>query len=315
MNSQILPYLATYASYLFIVIAYTVKVVKIARMPLHLRWELYPIAHEKNYKYGGSYLEEMEWWNKPRQKNSLRGILFKVRDYFTFPGYFSRNRSYWLGLYPWHIGFYLIVSFHIMSFLGAVFIVTTGINISADSLNVAGRVIYYLTLVCASGSFILGSLGSIILLAKRLTDRGLRAYASASNYFNYVFFLIVFLSGLFAWLLTDPTLSAYRDFWQSLITFKYAPVEPFAYTHILLFSFFLIYLPFTRSTHYITKIFAFFGVLWDDMPNLKGKVFERQIKEALKKQVSWSAPHIQSGKSWGEVATSGMPEDEARTTK
>ena len=53
-----LPQLTTYVSYLFIIVAYTVKVMKVARMPLHLRWELYPVAHEKGYKYGGSYFEE-----------------------------------------------------------------------------------------------------------------------------------------------------------------------------------------------------------------------------------------------------------------
>lgn len=38
------------------------KAIKIATAPVHLRWELYPVAHEKGKAhYGGSYLEEFEW--------------------------------------------------------------------------------------------------------------------------------------------------------------------------------------------------------------------------------------------------------------
>ncbi len=304
-----LPQLATYLSYLFVIAVYTVKVIKVARMPLHLRWELYPVVHEKGYKYGGSYFEEPEWWTKPRQKSRSRSIIYLLKKYLFFGEYYRRNRGYWFGLYPWHIGFYLIVSFHALSFFGALAILT-GFSVSAESANTLGRVLYYLTLVVAVGSFVLGSVGSIGLLVKRLVDKDLKAYASPVNYFNYLFFLAVFLSGLFAWYFFDPTLSAYREFWKSLITFRYMDVEPATYTHIMLFSLFLIYLPFTRSTHYITKFFAFFWVRWDDTPSLRGSKIEGRVKEALNLPVSWSAPHIQSGKSWGEVAQ-GMPEDTA----
>lgn len=307
-----LPQIATYISYFFIVVLYTRKVMKIVRMPLHLRWELYPVAHEKGYKYGGSYFEELEWWTKPRKKNRLRGIAYLLKQYLSFGKYFHRDKGYWFGLYPWHVGFYLIVSFHILSFLGALTILTTGLSISGESANILGRVIYYLTLVVAVVSFFTGSVGSIGLLIKRLTDTSLRAYSSAMNYFNYLFFLVVFLSGFFAWYFFDPTLSNYREFWESLITFRYMNIEPGSYIHVMLFSLFLIYLPFTRSTHYITKLFAFFDIRWDDTPNLRGSDIEKKVKELLNQPVSWSAPHIQSGKSWAEVAR-GLPEDKNET--
>ncbi|MFQ6122058.1 MAG: respiratory nitrate reductase subunit gamma [Dehalococcoidales bacterium] len=283
---------------------------KVARMPIHLRWELYPVTHDRGYKYGGSYFEELEWWTKPLQKSRIRSIIYLLKQYLFFWKYFQRNKGYWFGLYPWHTGFYLIVSFHILSFFGALAIVVAGLSIAADSVSMLGRTIYYLTLVVAVGSFILGSVGSIGLLVKRLADADLRAYASPMNYFNYLFFLAVFLSGLIAWYFFDPSLSGYREFWKSLITFRYMDVEPATYTHIMLFSLFLIYLPFTRSTHYITKILAFFWVRWDDAPNVKGSEIEERVKEALNQPVSWSAPHIQTGKKWSEVAK-GLPEDTA----
>ena len=41
------------------------KIIKYFRMPLHVRWELYPVPHEKGREYGGSYFEELNWWKNP----------------------------------------------------------------------------------------------------------------------------------------------------------------------------------------------------------------------------------------------------------
>ena len=270
-------------------------------MPMHLRWELYPIAHDRQYKYGGSYLEEPEWWTKPHHKFTLRSLALKLRDYLVFPGYFRRDKVYWFGLCMWHFGFYFIIIFHMLCFFGALFKVTTGLNISVGSLAESGKILYYLTLVFGIGSFILGTAGSLVMLIKRLVRQDLRAYSAAANYFNYVFFLIVFLSGLVNWVFFDPTFSTYRELWRSLITFRYLTVEPAVFIHVVLFSLFLIYLPFTRSTHYITKFFSYFGILWDDTPNLLGKRYQKKLNQLLNKKVNWSAEHIQSGNKWSTV--------------
>ncbi len=299
--------LATYVSYIFVVVAYTVKVIKYFRMPLHLRWELYPVVHDKGYKHGGSYFEELEWWTKPRQKSSIRSVIDMLKRYLFFGEYFRKVRGYWFGLYPWHTGFYLIVLFDGLTMLGGILLVTTGMTISA-SAGGFGVVLYYLTLVVAIASFITGIIGSIVLLIKRLADKDLKNYASPINYFNYAFFLLVFVSGLVSWASFDPTLSGYREFWAGIFSFKYAAVDPATYAHIMLFSLFLIYLPFTRSTHYITKMLAFFSVRWDDSPNLRGSDIERKVKKQLGQPVTWSAAHIQSGSTWSEVAK-GLPED------
>lgn len=299
---------ATYFAYTFVIIAYAIKVSKIARMPIHLRWELYPVVPEKGYRYGGSYFEELDWWKKRHRRSNIRGIIFLLKNYLLFGEYFRRNRGYWLGLYPWHIGFYLIVLFHVLCFAGALITVFAGISITPESVSGSGRIIYYLTLVIAVSSFVSGSIGSIGLMIKRLTDESLRDYTSPSNYFNYAFFLIVFLSGLLAWFFFDPTLSTYREFWHSLITFRYMAVEPAVYAHIILFALFLIYLPFTRSTHYITKLIAFFGVRWDDVSSVEKPDMQKRIEKALNQPIGWSAPHIQSGKKWREVVES-LPED------
>jgi nitrate reductase gamma subunit len=309
-----IPQIATYISYLFVIVAYTIKVVKVARMPKPLRWELYPVPHEIGHKYGGSYYEELEWWTKPRRISRLRDVLIKMKHYFTFPSYFSRNKGYWLGLFPWHIGFYTIVAFHVLSAFSALLMVGVGMKVAAISPDVFGVILYYATIVLAVCSFILGSIGSVILLGERLFRKDLRTYATASNFFNYVFFLTVFVSGLVAWLFFDPTLAGYREYWVSVLTFTYYIPEAAEYIHIMLFSLFLVYLPFTRSTHYITNLIAYFGILWEDTPNINRNIPSGQIKEALGRPVSWSAAHIQKGKTWGELAA-GMPEDPKGTVK
>jgi nitrate reductase gamma subunit len=231
-----------------------------------------------------------------------------LKRYFLLDGYFDRNKNYWFSLYPWHIGFYLIVMFHGMAFLGALIIATTDISVSGGSSNILGVLVYYGTIIIAVSSFVLGSLGSIGLLIQRLTNRGLRAFASPQNYFNYIFFLAMFMSGFIAWIGFDPTFVHYRHFWEGLITIDYTTVESATYVHIILFAVFLIYLPFTRSTHYIVVLLAYFGVLWNDKPNLVGGELEKDIGEQLNKKVSWTASHIQTGKMWVEVATTNPTE-------
>ena len=81
-------------------------------------------------------------------------------------------------------------------------LVTTGITIEGTAGG-WGALVYYLTLVIGIVSFITGIIGSIILLIKRLADRDLKGYASPINYFNYLFFLVVFGTGLVSWFF-DP---------------------------------------------------------------------------------------------------------------
>ena len=110
----------TYIAYVVIVAMYTVKAVKWWRMPLHIRWDLYPVVHEDNYRYGGSYFEQTEWWKKPRHGHFWRSLVHALKDNFYMGEYFRRNRLYWLFLLPWHLGFILIITFHILCFFAAV---------------------------------------------------------------------------------------------------------------------------------------------------------------------------------------------------
>lgn len=294
----------TYFAYLFIIVAYSIKIVQYLSLPTHLRWELYPIIHEEHYRYGGSRFEHIDWWEDIARKNRLRGILYLLKEYLHLGEYFHRHRSYWLALYPWHVGFILIITFHILCFVGAAAMVI-GIDVSGESSGITGIVIYYAILITGSVSFVAGALGSIGLLIKRTYDRDLHSYATPLNYFSYVFTLVVFLTGLYAWIFVDPTLSEYREFWKGLVTLHFIRVKPATACHIIAFDLFLIYLPFTRSLHYITRFFAFFLIRWDDRPNIRGGKLEKKLEDLMQQKVTWSAPHVKSGKSWTEQAKDG----------
>jgi nitrate reductase gamma subunit len=291
----------TYVAYAFIIIMYGRKAIKYAKMPLHLRWDLYPVTHKNRRNHGGSADDDLEWRKKPRRKNLIRSIMFILKDNFYLGEYFHRNKGYWVVLFPWHVGFLLIISLHILCFFAAVTMLL-GLRVSAESANIFGKVIYYSILITGVGSFVTGSFGSVGMFVKRMADRDLRAYASPINYFNYLFLLAVFVSGLSAWYLGDATFTEYREFWKGLITFDFKNVELLSALHILLFSLLLIYLPFTRSMHYITRFFAFLWVNWDDKPNLKGSEIEKKVQRCLNQPVSWSAPHIRSGQKWADLA-------------
>ncbi len=287
----------TYFAYVFIVAMYTKKALKWLGMPTHIRWDLYPVIHEENYRYGGSYFEHMDWWTRVRNRAHVRGLLYLLKEYFTLGEYFKKNVGYWYFLYPWHIGFILIITFHILCFFGALLMVF-GITVSPDSADVLGVIFYYAIFLAGVISFVTGAFGSIGVLVKRIVDKNLSLYASPLNYFTYLFTLVVFLSGLYAWYFVDPAFSEYRDFWKGLLTLDYITVKPGAVVHILLFNFFLVYLPFTRSMHYVTRFFAFFLIRWDDEPNRRGSELEKRLENLVAQKITWSAPHVRQGETW-----------------
>jgi nitrate reductase gamma subunit len=293
--------IATYLGYVVIIAMYSAKIVKYLRLPIHLRSEIYPVIPGDRTSREKTYYETLDWWTKPRRHGRLRRIWFLFSDYFLLSEYFRRDRTYWYVLYPWHIGFILIIGFHILSFFGA-FFELVGVPVRAGAASFLGVGMYYVSLGAGVLSLTAGLFGSVGVLIRRLTTRDLRDYATPQNYFTYLFLLAVFLSGLMAWVTVDPTFSEYREFWKGLIRFKPIDVEPAAAVHILLFAFLLMYLPFTRSLHYITRLFGFLLIRWDDEPNLRGSPIERKVEEALNQKLNWGAPHIKPGSAWKELA-------------
>ena len=301
---RILLAIATYFGYIFIIVMYSAKLVKYLNLPMHLRSEVYPVIPGDQTSKEGSHYEDLDWWTRPRRHHLLHRAWFLFSDYFLLREYFRRDKSYWLFLYPWHIGFILIITFHIFCFFGAL-VSLLGIPVTYGSPSVFGNVIYVLTLTTGVASFMSGLFGTIGIFIRRLTDENLRHYATPQNYLTYILLLAVFLSGLYSWYF-DPVFSVYRNFWKGLITFKPINVEPATASHILLFAFLLIYLPFTRSLHYITRLFGFLFIRWDDKPNLRGSLLEKKVEEMGHLKVGWVGPHIKPDVTWKEIASEAI---------
>ncbi|RPJ10558.1 MAG: hypothetical protein EHM36_03190 [Deltaproteobacteria bacterium] len=303
----------TYFGYLFVITGYSIKIRKYLNLPMHLRSEVYPEIPGTQGSKNRSPFEDLDWWTKPRRKNWIGRFWFLFSDYFLLGEYFRKDRGYWLFLYPWHIGFITIILFHILSFFGAVSL-WLGIPVIPESPWLLGKTLFYLSLIVGVISFSAGLLGSIGVLIKRLTVSDLRDYTTPQNYLTYIFLLAVFFTGLYAWLSADPLFAEYRGFWKGLITFRLIDVEPASAIHIGLFALLLIYLPFTRSLHYITRLFGFLRIRWDDEPNVKGSLLEEKIKGMLDQKVTWKGPHIRAGSTWTDLASETVAQDRSRNT-
>ena len=91
----------TYGAVAVFLTAVVHRAVKISRLPLHLRWELYPVAHEgRRARYGGSYLEEPDWWTKPREVSLAGELKVMIPEILLLAGVWEHNRPQWLRSFP-----------------------------------------------------------------------------------------------------------------------------------------------------------------------------------------------------------------------
>lgn len=296
MGMNILLLMLAYLAIMVFAIALIYRIAKYARMPVHLRWELYPVAHEKDRPSGGSYLEDLDWWTKPRHKSLFGEIKFMASELFFFTLYYRLNRKYWYAVYPFHLGIFLLLGWLALLLIGAITLIF-GVEVSGVSTNAWGMLIYVLTAITGAAGFIIISLSCLGLLLKRSIDRALKLYTTRVDYFNLTLILLITLSGLIAWFSIDPAFATNRAFTKSLLTLTPLPgINPLIYVHILLTCLFIIYMPFTSMMHYVAKYFTFHKVRWDDEPNLGGRYSEK-VKHLLKQPTTWSADHINPGNS------------------
>ncbi len=292
------------AVFIFFVLA-VYRVVAIIRMPVHLRWELAPIPHEKGKsKYGGSYLEDFEWWRKPRRRSLLGPIIYMLKEIFLFKGVWKNNRSFWPFALLLHVGIYLFVITVLLNILNAVFIAT---GVPAPVLNV----FFGITSVVALAGFLAGTVGSISMIIKRSIDADYRPFTTPLMYFKLGFLAAVFVTGIWAWSATPAYASTTGRFVRDLFTLDggIGAAAPLA-TNIIISLLFIAYLPLTDMLHFITKYFTHHAVRWNDEP-VDGKM-DKKLVDLITEPVRWGAPHVGSGKSWGEIA-SGKVKDGKKT--
>ncbi|MHC4471325.1 MAG: respiratory nitrate reductase subunit gamma [Planctomycetota bacterium] len=302
----------TYASVAVFVIAVVSRFVKLATLPMHLRWELYPVAHEKGKaKYGGSYLEEPEWWTKPREKSLVGEMKVMVPEIMLLAGVWEHNKSHWLRSFPFHFGLYLLIGTILLLLAGGV-ASAAGAEVGADAAGLGGA-LHHVTVVVGWVGIFLALIGTLALLGRRLLNSAYREYTKKSDYLNLALFLVALAVSLLTRLVADPGFVGLRGYFERLVTFDLSAGGGSALlgVEVALASILVAYIPLTHMSHFFTKWFMYHDIRWSDEPNIvKGGPIEKKLLKSLSYPVSWSAAHIAADgkKNWVDVATSDAEE-------
>ncbi|MHB8917370.1 MAG: respiratory nitrate reductase subunit gamma [Desulfocucumaceae bacterium] len=278
------------------------KFYQLAKMPMHGRWELYPVPKEASDRrhYGGSYYENLEWWNKPRNASLAGELLDMLKEMLFIKILFVNQKRHWWISYALHLGIYLLGLWTILLLVGTITELSGLPLTTARGVNVNpwASLVYYATFISGAAGALLAVLGSASLFLRRLFNSALRKYTTPQEYFNLIFILAVVVSGLVVWS-GDPAFNYGRQIVKGMLTFTPIRADSALTLHILLLGALLIYIPRTKMSHFVGKFFSFHKVMWENEPNLRNSRMEETVKDALsyKPKASWSAPHIKPGAS------------------
>lgn len=265
----------------FIVLT-AVKAWKYAHLPVHSRVELYPVPKEGDGrgKYGGSYFEEEDWWEKPRRLDPIYEVVDIMAEMLLISKLFKHQRSLWWASYAFHLGIYVMFGWSLLLLLTVFW---------SPELLVAG------TAIVGVVGFALSTAGAVLLLVRRAADENLRKYTPPQEYFNILLILATLVTGIVAWTLFASPFDVAR----SVFAFDAAPLPGIVVAHLVLLGLMLLYIPLTKMSHYVGKFFAFHKVLWDNDPNVAGsKVAEATAREAARPaHAAWAAPHTRPSSS------------------
>jgi nitrate reductase gamma subunit len=277
-----------------VVIVY--RTIAISRLPVHLRWELAPIPHEKGKgRYGGSYLEEGEWWLKRRRRSLVAPVLYMGVEILLLRSIWRHNRALWPLSYAFHAGIYLIVFMLIFSLVSALLTITGAPPAVID-------VFLAIASVLAVAGYIIGAIGAIGLILKRALDTNLRPFNTFLRYFNLAFLAALFITGAYAWFASPDFAAETSLFIKGLVTLDTGVTLSFPLSmHVIISLIFIIYLPLTDMIHFVAKYFTYHAVRWNDEP--KNEKMVAELNALLDQSVSWSAVHVRADgrKNWAEL--------------
>lgn len=276
MNAALLGFVFVIIGLAGFVVLTAVKAWKYAHLPVHSRVELYPVPKEGDGrgKYGGSYFEEEDWWEKPRRLDPVYEVVDIMQEMLLISKLFKHQRSLWWASYAFHLGIYVMFGWSLLLLLTVFW--------NPEFLVVG-------TAVVGAVGFALSTIGAVLLPARRAVDESLRAYTPPQEYFNILLILATLVTGIAAWTLFASPFDVAR----SVFAFDAAPLPPVVVAHLVLLGIMLLYIPLSKMSHYVGKFFAFHKVLWDNDPNVAGsKVAAMAEREAAgPAPAAWSAPH------------------------
>jgi nitrate reductase gamma subunit len=267
----------THAALLIFLIGIAIRIWRIAAMPIHVRWELYPIP-----------------------SGAAEKIFYMVSEVLRLEGVRKNNRSLWFWSWLFHVALYLMIGFACLAL------------VASFSATVRGSIIVLIS-VASFVSYTFGIAGTCGLIVMRLADSRLRPMTSFGDLLNLALLLAIFLTG-FAHAMIQPSaadiLVAQAG---NFLWINPAPqLHPLAVAHLCLISLFVSYMPLTRMAHMVLKYFTYHSVRWDDRAAGEMPGHLARMRKNLAYPVQWSAHHIQSGESrssWADaVMTNGVRE-------
>lgn len=273
------------------------RVLRIARAPAHLRWELYPMPKgtREQQAYGGSYFERSEWWKHPATESRLSELLYIAREVFAFATLRRRNRPLWLWSWCMHMGLYLFAA----NVAWIVFATVTG--------SPWPRTVWWAAAVASCA----GLTGVAGLMARRLSSP-LRGLTSRSAWLNLVLIGALFGSALLA--LFSSTGETVLALAHAIQTTGAAPTAgPWCTVHLVITGIFLAYFPASHMTHAYMKFFMYHQVRWDDAAATHHPATSRAMAANVARPISWAAPHIATAtrRTWAE-AVAGPADQEVQ---
>jgi nitrate reductase gamma subunit len=297
----VLLYLVVYAAFLTFVIACIVRVVRIVKAPLHLRWELYPVPHEapERAAHGGSYYEGSDWWTEKRKFNLGGELAAMLPEMIFLKGLYEFNRRLWRVSFLFHFGLYLLIATMFMVLATAV------LNLGVPGAGLAMIVALVYRITGGLGA-LLALIGAAGLFLRRTGDKELKNYTAPADIFNLLFFLVTLGVLVAGYLLRPPDISI-QQIARGILTFDTAlAVPPLLGAGLILGAALMAYIPLTHMSHFIAKYFLYHNIRWDDAPNMRGSRIEAKLAQYLAYRPTWSAAHMgaDGSKTWVDIATS-----------
>ncbi len=306
---QLLPYIAAYAAIAVFVIAVLMRIRMWLKMPIHVRWELYPVAHEPGERanYGGSYLEDGEWWTKKREVSLLGELKVMIPEILFLVALKENNPKLWVRSFPFHFGLYLVTGATALLLLAGLL----GMVVPTLMAGAVGTIIGKVIVGCGFAGLSLSIIGAVGLLQRRLTEPGLREFTTGADVFNLLFFIVAFGTALANAFIVDPEFAVAGLFATNLVTFNLGPLpgeglsQMLPLASVVLMSLLVAYIPLTHMSHFIGKYFAYHAIRWNDTPNVPGGPEEAKIQAVLGQKVTWAADHVDAKgeKTWVDLAT------------
>jgi len=299
-------HILSYITLIVFIVLVVMRMIRIGTAPVHLRWELYPVPHESGprAKYGGSKMEEVDFWTKKHKSNILGEMKVMLPEIIFLKGVWEYNRKLWTGSFPFHFALYLIF-INIALFILAAIMTLSGSPIGADQSGI-NLWIYWATYVISWIATVMGTLGAVRMLFLRIVDDGLAKFSTMSHYFNIILIGAYYFTGML-WVAMDPMLvENILAYFVGIFTFSaMADFPTIAYVHMYIGLFFAFYLPFTHMTHFFTKYFTYHKIRWEDSQVTPGSAMQKRLAQQLTQPVTWSASHIGADgtKNWLDLAT------------